>query len=82
MSWASPTRCGRHDANHSLNAAKLPRVTIPVGMPPPIELRSGNAEERREYKRLYAEYQAAVNLPTDNETSGARLFEFTSERVA
>jgi hypothetical protein len=47
--------------------------------PPPIELRSGNAEERREYKRLYAEYQAAVNLPTDNETSGARLFEFTQQ---
>ena len=44
---------------------------------PPPELRTGNADERREYKRLYAEYQEAINLPTDNETSGARLFDFT-----
>jgi hypothetical protein len=47
--------------------------------PPPTELRNGTAEERREYKRLYVEYQAAVNLPTDNETSGAKLFEFTQQ---
>jgi hypothetical protein len=53
-----------------------------VWEPPPLALRSGSTEDRREYKRLYTEYQAAVNLPTDNETSGARLFEFTSERVA
>jgi hypothetical protein len=53
-----------------------------VWEPPPIALRRGTGEERREYKRLYTEYQAAVNLPTDNETSGARLFEFTSEQVA
>lgn len=45
-------------------------------LPPPTELRSGTTEERREYKRLYIEYQTACNLPTDNETSGARLFEF------
>jgi len=49
--------------------------------PPPIELRKGDADERREYKRLYIEYQAACNLPTDNETSGAKLFEF-SQQVA
>jgi len=53
-----------------------------VWEPPPLALRSGSTEDRREYKRLYVEYQAAVNLPTDNETSGARLFEFTSERAA
>ena len=50
--------------------------------PPPIALRTGTPEERREYKRLYVEYQAAVNLPTDNETSGARLFEFTQQPAA
>jgi hypothetical protein len=49
-----------------------------VWEPPPIELRNGTSEERKEYKRLYIEYQAAVNLPTDNETSGAKLFEFVS----
>jgi hypothetical protein len=47
--------------------------------PPPTALRNGTADERRDYKRLYIEYQAAVNLPTDNETSGARLFEFTQQ---
>ncbi len=49
---------------------------------PPNELRNGTPEERREYKRLYQEYQAAVNLPTDNETSGARLFEFSQPMYA
>lgn len=39
-------------------------------------------EERRDYKRLYEEYQWAVNLPTDNETSGSKLFEFHTEDAA
>lgn len=53
-----------------------------VWEPPPTALRNGDTEEKREYKRLYIEYQKAVNYPTDNETSGARLFEFTSDRAA
>ena len=50
--------------------------------PPPIELRNGTSEERKEYKRLYIEYRAATEFPTDNETSGARLFEITSNAPA
>ena len=50
--------------------------------PPPLALRNGTAEERREYKRLFIEYKAACDYPTDNETSGARLFEFTHDSPA
>jgi hypothetical protein len=50
--------------------------------PPPLALRTGTTEERREYKRLFIEYKAAMDFPTDNETSGARLFEFTQESPA
>lgn len=50
--------------------------------PPPDALRTGTPEERREYKRLYIEYKAATEFPTDNETSGARLFEFTNTGTA
>jgi hypothetical protein len=50
--------------------------------PPPVALRTGTPEERREYKRLYVEYRAACEFPTDNETSGARLFEIQHEGVA
>jgi len=50
--------------------------------PPPLALRNGTSEERKEYKRLYIEYRAATEFPTDNETSGARLFEITSNAPA
>lgn len=50
--------------------------------PPPLALRSGTTEERREYKRLYIEYRTATEYPTDNETSGARLFEITANAPA
>lgn len=55
-----------------------------VWEPPPRELiaRGSSAEDRAEYKRLYKDYQAAVAFPTDNETSGARLFEIHREDVA
>jgi hypothetical protein len=50
--------------------------------PPPLELRNGTAEEKREYKRLYVEYRAATEFPTDNMTSGARLFEISNTGTA
>lgn len=45
---------------------------------PPIALRKENPAE---YRRLYDEYQWAVNLPTDNEPSGTQLF-VVSENAA
>jgi hypothetical protein len=52
--------------------------------PPPIALnaRKASAEDKALYKKLYLEYQWAVNLPTDNETSGTQLFVFTAEAAA
>jgi hypothetical protein len=52
--------------------------------PPPVALnaRKASVEDKALYKQLYAEYQWAVNLPTDNETSGTQLFVFTTEQVA
>jgi hypothetical protein len=47
-----------------------------------LNSRKASPEERKEYKRLWEEYQWAVNLPTDNETSGTKLFEFHSEDAA
>jgi len=49
---------------------------------PALNTRKASAEDKALYKRLYAEYQWAVNLPTDNETSGTQLFVFTTEQVA
>ena len=52
--------------------------------PPDKKMNSRKAtpEQRQEYKKLWEEYQWAVNLPTDNETSGTKLFEFHSEDAA
>ena len=47
-----------------------------------LNAKGASSEDRREYKRLYQEYQWAVNLPTDNETSGSKLFEFHDEDAA
>lgn len=51
--------------------------------PPPRALMThgSSAEDRATYKRLWQEYQAAIAYPTDNETSGARLFEIHREEV-
>jgi hypothetical protein len=42
-----------------------------------LNRKGSTIEERREYARLYKEYHAAVNFPTDNETSGSQLFMVT-----
>jgi hypothetical protein len=44
--------------------------------PPNTNLNRRNAtkEQKAEYKRLWEEYMWAVNLPTDNTTSGTQLF--------
>lgn len=47
-----------------------------------LNRKGATPEERKEYRRLYEEYQWAVNLPTDNETSGTKLFEFHNEDAA
>lgn len=41
---------------------------------PDVALRRGTAAERELYRVLWEEYQWALNLPTDNETSGTQLF--------
>lgn len=41
---------------------------------PALQGKGATVEDRREYARLYKEYQEAVNFPTDNETSGSQLF--------
>jgi hypothetical protein len=55
-----------------------------VWLPPnkALNRKGATPEDRKEYKRLYEEYQWAVNLPTDNETSGTKLFEFHEEAMA
>jgi hypothetical protein len=47
--------------------------------PPDAKLnrKGASIEDRREYARLYKEYQEAINFPTDNETSGSQLFMVT-----
>lgn len=50
--------------------------------PPALNARKASAEDKALYKKLYAEYQWAVNLPTDNEPSGTQLFVFTQESAA
>ena len=47
-----------------------------------LNAKGASSENRREYKRLWDEYQYAINLPTDNETSGSKLFEFHNEDAA
>ena len=47
-----------------------------------LNSRKAEPEDRKEYKRLWDEYQWAINLPTDNETSGTKLFEFHNEDAA
>jgi hypothetical protein len=44
--------------------------------PPDTRLnrRTATKEEKAEYRRLWEEYMWAVNLPTDNTTSGTQLF--------
>jgi hypothetical protein len=44
---------------------------------PALNRRGASVEDRKMYARLYNEYQAAVNFPTDNETSGSQLFLIT-----
>lgn len=50
---------------------------IRVWEPPDRKLNSRKAtpEQRAEYRRLWDEYQWALNLPTDNEPGGTKLFE-------
>ena len=46
--------------------------------PNPALMRKGaSADERKEYKRLFEEYQWARNLPTDNVPSGTQIFVIT-----
>jgi len=52
--------------------------------PPPLHLnaRSASKEDKALYRKLYDEYQWALNLPTDNEPSGTQLFVITREEPA
>lgn len=50
-----------------------------VWEPPDRALLKGNKEERDEYRRQYDEYMWALNLPTDNETSGTQIFVLAPE---
>ena len=47
-----------------------------VWEPPPVALNAPKAspENKALYKKLWTEYQWAINLPTDNEPSGTQLF--------
>jgi hypothetical protein len=75
-----------NDANYAVVKHTLshgPKIVLcqrcyNVWEPPPLELRKSNPAE---YKRLWDEYQWALNLPTDNEESGTQLFVIT-ENVA
>jgi hypothetical protein len=55
-----------------------------VWEPPDIALnsRKASAEDKALYRKLYEEYQWAVNLPTDNEPSGTQLFVITKPEAA
>ena len=55
-----------------------------VWEPPPVELnrRSASKEDKALYRKLYDDYQWAVNLPTDNEPSGTQLFVITRDEPA
>jgi hypothetical protein len=44
--------------------------------------RGASPEERAEYKRQMDEYQWAMNLPTDNEPGGTKLFEIYRDDAA
>jgi TolA-binding protein len=39
-----------------------------------LNRKKATPEQKAEYKRLYADYQWWLNLPTDNEMSGTQLF--------
>jgi hypothetical protein len=73
-----------NDANYAVVKHTLPHgVTIvvcqrcpKVWAPPPPELiaRGATSEDRKLYARLFAEYETALNFPTDNQPSGSQLF--------
>jgi len=50
--------------------------------PTALNARSASPEDKALYRKLYDEYQWAVNLPTDNEPSGTQLFVITREEPA
>lgn len=47
-----------------------------------LNARSASAEDKALYRKLYDEYQWALNLPTDNEPSGTQLFVLTRDEPA
>lgn len=57
---------------------------IRVWEPPDRKLirRGATSEERALYKRQAEEYQWAMNLPTDNEPGGTKLFEIYADDAA
>lgn len=57
---------------------------IRVWEPPDRNLvrRGASSEERALFKRQLEEYQWAMNLPTDNEAGGTKLFEIYEEPAA
>jgi hypothetical protein len=70
----------KHTLSHGPTIVLCQRCTK-VWEPPPVALnrRGASAEDKAEYKRLYQEYVAALNFPTDNEPSGTVLFTFTQQ---
>lgn len=47
-----------------------------------LNARKASAEDKALYKKLWTDYQWAVNLPTDNETSGTQMFVITKAEPA
>jgi hypothetical protein len=47
-----------------------------------LNARKASVEDKALYRKLYEEYQWAVNLPTDNEPSGTQLFVITKAEPA
>jgi hypothetical protein len=49
---------------------------------PALNAKGATKEDKALYRKLYDEYQAAVNFPTDNEASGTQMFVVSANEPA